>query len=145
MKPPALAILVLSLLGAAAGQSEDLGVSPPAKNWTLPLFTKEGYRSMTLRGSEVWPVTVDRIEVKDLAITTFTGGAAAKPETILLSPTATFYVNERLAAGPDLVRVIRDDIDVTGTDWSYDHTKRKIIIARNARVVFRAPLPDILK
>jgi hypothetical protein len=29
----------------------------PAKNWVLPLFTaKEGFRSMTLRGSEVKPV-----------------------------------------------------------------------------------------
>ena len=38
--------LLASTLVAAAPQAI---VAPPARNWTLPLFTKEGFRQMTLR------------------------------------------------------------------------------------------------
>src|SRR5689334_23166382 len=47
---------------------------PPAKNWVLPLFSdKEGYRVMTLRGSEAHSVGANRIDITDLNITSFSG------------------------------------------------------------------------
>jgi hypothetical protein len=128
-----------------AGQTQDSAQTPPARNWFLPLFTKEGYHSMTLRGSEVKPRGVDRIDVTDLNITTFMGGAAAKVDAVLLSPSASFFLKERMASGSGPVRLIRDDVDVTGIDWVYLHSDKKVSIAKNARVVFKAPLPDILK
>lgn len=121
-------------------------VGVPAKNWVLPLFTaKEGYRNMTLRGSEVRPVGNARIDVSDLSITVFSGDAAAHVETMLLSPAATFYPREQRASGEKNVRLIRDDIEVTGEGWSYDHAGKKVSLARNVRVVFSAQLNDILK
>ena len=121
-------------------------VAVPAKNWVLPLFTaKDGFRTMTLRGSEVRPVGPARIDVTDLSITVFSGDAAAHVETILLSPAAIFLPKEKRATGEKSVRLIRDDIEVTGEGWTYDHLGKKVSLARNVRVVFRAQLNDILK
>ena len=118
----------------------------PAKNWVLPLFTdKEGFRSMTLRGSEARTLVANRIDVTDLNITVFSGDAAARVDSLLLSPQASFYPKENRASGEKSVRFIRDDVEVTGEGWSYDHALKKVSLARNARVVFSAQLNDILK
>jgi hypothetical protein len=140
-------LLLLLLLAAAAtrAQSPSGGASVPAKNWELPIFTKEGFRSLTLRGTEVRPGGVGRIDVTDISITTFVGGANARVDTVLLSPAATFRTKENLASGDQSVRLIRDDLEVTGEDWTYDHAAKKVSIARHTRVVFRAQLNDILK
>jgi hypothetical protein len=117
----------------------------PAVNLVLPLFTdKEGFRSMTLRGSEVRP-RGRNIEVTDLSITVFSGDAAARVDSILLSPSATFFTKENRASGEKAVRFIRDDFEVTGVGWTYDHEARKVSLQQNVRVTFRTQLNDILK
>lgn len=132
--------------GNTPAQPSPPAATPPAKNWVLPIFTaKEGFRSMTLRGSEVRPIGTTRIEVTDLSITVFSGDAAANVETMLLSPAASFLPKEKRASGEKSVRLIRDDIEVTGEGWTYDHDGKKVSLARNVRVVFRAQLNDILK
>lgn len=147
MKRPAKSLgagaaLLAAALGAAAQQAP---VAPPAKNWTLPLFTREGYRQMTLKGVEVRPVTADRIDITGLDVTVFSGGPAAKVDTVILSPEASFMVNEKVAHGDGPVRLVRDDVDVTGDGWTYYYNEKKVLIARNAHVVFHAGLPDILR
>jgi hypothetical protein len=118
----------------------------PAKNWVLPLFTdKDGFRSMTLRGSEVRPVGTNRIDITDLSITVFSGDDAARFDSMLLSPQASFFPKENRATGEKSVRLIRDDIEVTGDGWSYEQAAKKVSLAKNVRVVFRAQLKDILK
>ncbi len=118
---------------------------PPAINWVLPIFTdKEGYRSMTLRGSEVRPVG-RTIAVTDLNITIFSGDAATTVDSILLSPSAVFLPKENRARGDKSVRFIRDDFEVTGVGWTYDHATKKVSLQQNVRVTFRAQLNDILK
>ena len=117
----------------------------PAVNWVLPIFTdKEGFRSMTLRGSEVRPVG-RTISVTDLSITIFTGDATSQVDSMLLSPAAVFSPKENRAGGDKAVRFIRDDIEVTGVGWTYDHAARKVTLQQNVRVTFRAQLNDILK
>jgi hypothetical protein len=119
--------------------------SAPAVNWVLPIFTdKEGYRSMTLRGSEVRPVG-RTIAVTDLSITIFSGDAATTVDSMLLSPSAVFLPKENRAHGDKSVRFIRDDIEVTGVGWNYDHSAKKVSLEHNVRVTFRAQLNDILK
>ena len=117
----------------------------PAVNWVLPIFTdKEGFRSMTLRGSEVRMVG-RTISVTDLSITIFTGDATSQVDSMLLSPAAVFSPKENRARGEKAVRFIRDDIEVTGVGWTYDHAARKVTLQQNVRVTFRAQLNDILK
>lgn len=129
--------------GIAAINAEAEGA--PALNWVLPIFTdKEGYRSMTLRGSEVRPFQ-GGVTVTDLSITIFNGAAIPVVDSMLLSPAARFMLKQNRAEGDKSVRFIRDDIEVTGVGWIYDHAARKISLQQNVRVTFSAQLNDILK
>src|SRR6185436_20415953 len=110
------------------------------QNWVLPIFTdKEGYRSMTLRGSEVRPMGKN-IAVANLNITIFSGNEKAQVDSILLSPNALFSPKENRASGDNVVRYIRDDIEVTGVGWTYDHIAKTISLQHNVRVTFRSQL-----
>ncbi len=99
---------------------------------------------MTLRGTEVRPGP-NGIAVTDLSITIFSGKEDAKVDSILLSPDAKFLPKEKRALGSKSVRLIRDDIEVTGVGWNYDHEAKKISLQKNVRVVFHSQLNDILK
>lgn len=138
---PALAFLCL--LAAAAPRAAE--TAAPAFNWVLPLFSdKEGFRLMTLRGTEVRP-SGSAIVVTDLSITVFSGDAAARVDSILMSPLAVFHPKENRASGDQTVRFIQDDVEVTGAKWTYDHAAKKVSLRENVRVTFRAKLNDILK
>jgi hypothetical protein len=145
MKHPLKRIAALALAAAVSAAAQEIAVAPPAKNWTLPLFTKEGFRQMTLRGDEVQPVSNNQVDIIGMNFTVFSGGPEAKVDSVLLSPKATFLIAERIARGSDSVRLIRDDIDVKGYDWTYFYNEKKVLINRNAHVVFHAALPDMLK
>jgi hypothetical protein len=137
------AIALLASVPCAPAQ--DSTIAPPARNWTLPLFTKEGYRQMTLRGDEVRPITSDRVDITGMNVTVFSGTADAKVDSVLLSPEATFMISEKIARGDKSVRLIRDDVEVSGVGWTYDYNQKKVLISRHAHVVFHSALPDILK
>ena len=140
LRPPALRWLLLLGLSSLPSGAESIAPAT-AVNWVLPVFTdKEGYRSMTLRGSEVRPAGTNVIGVTDLNVTIFSGDAAARVETVLLSRHAHFYPKENRASGEQSVRLIRDDLEVTGETWTYDHTGKKVSIHKNVRVVLHAPL-----
>src|SRR5438874_1947302 len=119
----------------------------PAVNWILPLFTdQDGFRAMTVRGSEVRPLgSSGAVAVTNLSVTVFSGDASARVETMLLSPQATFFPKEKRASGNASVRVIRDDLEATGTHWSYDQERKRVTLEGDVRIVFNAQLKDILK
>jgi len=137
------AVALIACVPCVPGQ--DAALAPPARNWTLPLFTKEGYRQMTLRGDEVRPITSDRIDITGMNVTVFSGNADAKVDSVLLSPAATFLISEKIARGDGAVRLIRDDVEVSGEGWTYNYNEKKVLISRHAHVVFHSALPDMLK
>lgn len=123
----------------------DSTATAPAINWVLPLFSdKEGHRTMTLRGTEVRPEG-KTIAVTNLSITTFSGDAKAEVDSILLSPRAVFLPKENRASGSQTVRFIQDEVEVTGTHWTYEHASKKVSLRENVRVTINAKLNDILK
>ncbi len=136
---------------AAADSAPGIVAAAPARNWALQIFTPEGYRSMSLRGSEVRAISAERIDVVGINITTFSGDALARVDSSLLSSAATFYPRENRAAGNESVRVIRFSGDggivaeMTGEDWTYRNDGKKVSIHRNAHVVFMEQLADVLK
>ncbi len=137
--------LILPLLSFASGLRA-VERSSPATNWVLPIFTdKEGHRSLTARGSEVRPLDKNSIAVTDLSITIFSGDAASRVETIFLSPLATFLPKENRALGDKSVRIVRNDLEATGTRWVYDHAQKHVTLDGNVRIVFNAEIKDLLK
>lgn len=138
-------LIAAGFVSAAEIATTPLSAPAPAVNWVLPIFTdKEGFRSMTLRGSEVRPQG-NRIAVTDLNITIFSGDANAHVDSILLSPAAVFLPKQNRATGDKSVRFIRDDVEVTGFGWTYDHKTKRVTLQQNVRVTFRAQMNDILK
>lgn len=134
--------LLVSVLHAPA---QDSLLAPPARNWILPLFTKEGNRQMTIRGDEVHPISVDQIDISGMNVTVFSGGPDARVDSVLLSPEATFLLNEKIARGAKSVRLVRDDVEVSGEGWTYLYNEKKVLISKHAHVVFHTALPDMLK
>ncbi len=152
MRPLARLAALACLLAPVSGlPGADAGPAPqpaaPAVNWVLPIFTdKEGFRSMTLRGTEVRPAGKD-IAVTDLSITIFSGDAASRVESMLLSPQAVFQPKQNRASGDGAVRYLSDEAEITGTGWSYEHGEKvkKVSLRSNVRIVLKAQLNDILK
>lgn len=142
MKTALLPFLFATLALAASGQP--VTATTPVQNFKLPTFTPEGYRSMLLRGSSA-TVAPGAINLTDMNLTLFSGDQASTVETVILSPVATASPDSGRVSGADTVRMIRDDLEITGTGWSYDHRQKKVSITRNARIVYRVQLPDLLK
>ena len=150
-----LPVLAFAAMAASAtGPSPTLSAAPeatataPIKNFRLPTFTDEGFRRTMIRAGEaLLPDGEDRIEAKELELTLFTGKANGEIEAMLAAPIAIIRPKAQSASGPSTVRLERLDLTVTGADWSYEHgaTVKKIIIRRDAHVIMRAPVGDILK
>lgn len=137
---------LLLLLGALplGLSAQTLTAGTPVESFRLPTFTREGHRSMLLQGSAAL-VTAARIELREMTLTLFSGDARNLVETVILSPVATVNPEREEVEGAGVVRFIRDDLEITGHGWRYDHAQKKVSITRDARIVFRAQLPDILK
>lgn len=98
-----------------------------------------------LRAGEAILPDPTRIDVLEMELTLFTGRADERIDSMLAAPSASFWPEKRFVSGRESVRLERIDLTVTGSDWSYDHTARKILIQRDAHVILRAALGDILK
>ena len=130
----------------AAPAKKPVEVDAPIRDFSLPLFTKEGYRTLLLVGGEVRPQgSLQRIAVRNMHLTLFAGDAAGTIETVLVSAAALFDTNRQTAAGSAGVRVIRDDAEMSGERWTYDHRQKKVVLDGQVRVIFRAQLDDILR
>lgn len=154
----ALLALAASLAAAlpCAGQDKSAPAKPapgsprvsapaPVLNFRLPVFTPEGHRHAMLRAGEARLPDATRVNVREMELTLFNGLADEKIDSMLAAPSASFFADRLFAYGAETVRLERPDLTLTGADWSYDHQARKIVINRQARLVFHAPLGDILK
>jgi hypothetical protein len=141
----ALAIALGCLALHPAHAAPEAKATAPIKNFRLPTFTEEGHRHVMLVAGEARLPDPSRIELKEMMLTLFSGDASENIETLLAAPLATFLPAEKLASGPDTVRLERIDLTVTGADWTYDYAARKVLIKRDAHVIFRSALGDILK
>lgn len=138
---PLCLLACCGLTGAALGAT----TMAPAINWMSALFTRENYRSMTLRGSKASFPATGEINVVNLSLTAFSGDATNRVETVILSTAATVLIKEELARGDQGMRLIRDNLEATGTRWTYDHAHKKVSLHERVRIVFNAELKHLIK
>jgi lipopolysaccharide assembly outer membrane protein LptD (OstA) len=136
-------LIPLSLAAGAFAASVE--TNAPVKNISLPTFTKDDYRSVLLRGNEALFVSAQQINVTGMQLTMFAGDATNRVETVIISPEARFFPDRNVAEGEHNVRVLRDDVEMSGTKWTYDKDQKKVVLEGNVRVIFRVQLKDILK
>ena len=135
----------LLLAAAADAQTPRVTAPAPVKGYSISIFSDEGYQNMHVKGAKADVINPEKIVVTGLVLTLFSGDAAQDVDTVLLSPEAIVQPETELVTGPSSVRLIRDELELTGEDWRYEHGAKRILIHKNARIVFRAPLPDLLK
>ena len=145
---PLLLLLVATLgwVGLARAQSAtQITANTPIVNFRLPTFTPDGHRSWLIRGSEAMVHDQNLIDVRELALTIFTGDASDRIETMILSPVAQVAPNDQLARGPQSIRLINDAFEATGTGWEYVYREKKVSLHRSVRVTIHSELKDLLK
>lgn len=138
--------LLPAAVAVAAGPQ--FSTDKPVINFRLPWFTPEGYRAWMVRGTEARYASESQIGIKDLTLTTFSGDADEKIDTLILSPNAVVHVisaEDAVVSGTSTIRVINDQFEASGRDWRYSRKDKKVSIAKNVRVVFQAELKDLLK
>jgi hypothetical protein len=139
-------LLAVALPPASIAQTRPRVTAPtPARNYTLSRFSEQGYHRLHVRGTSADLSNPARIGLTELTLTQFTGDSSRTVETVILSPEAILEPEAEILSGAGLVRLIRDDLELTGENWHYDHGAKKILIQRQARIVFRAELADFLK
>ena len=145
--PAFIKILLLCLIPvtAALAATTRIATDKPIVNFRLPMFTPDGYRAWLVRGSEARYASGNRIDIKDLVLSVFSGRADEKVDTLILSPGALVNPGDSLITGPATIRVISNQFEASGLDWSYAHKDKKVSIAKNVRVSFRAEFKDFLK
>lgn len=141
---PVFLLLLLTVAPAPAANTR-IASDKPIVNFRLPDFTPEGYRSWFLRGSEARYPSDGLIDIKELNLTIFNGQADEKATTLILSPAAQVRVADRHVSGNESIRVINDQFEASGSQWTYDHEEKRVSIAKNVRVVLHTQLNDILK
>ncbi len=144
MKTAALTFLAAALAGPVFAAPEATA-SAPVKNFRLPTFTAEGFRQTMIRAAEARLPDPARIDAVELELTLFTGKADGAIDAMLAAPLATLFPQREFASGPSTVRLERADLTLTGADWSYDHAAQKITIRRDAHVIMRSAVGDIIK
>jgi hypothetical protein len=98
-----------------------------------------------MRAAEALFVTPTQVDVKELQLTLFTKDGTGGFDTVLLAPAATFRTDQQIVTGKDQVRLIRLDVEVTGEQWAYHHLEKRVLISKNARVIFQEELKAIIK
>jgi hypothetical protein len=86
-----------------------------------------------------------QIDATEVVYTTYKSTGEEKVDAVLTSPAATVFTDQEILRGDQSVKIVNDEVDITGERWNYFHKENKVTIGRNARVVFRGSLPSLLK
>lgn len=142
----ALAALVLAAASPGSAQvATQVASDAPIVNFRLPTFTADGHRDWLVRGSEARTTDGRAVDVRELSLTIFRGDASERIDTMILSPIARVLPEEQTVTGPGAIRVIDEEFEAGGTDWSYDHQAKRISIRKDVRVAFRTELRNLLQ
>ena len=136
--------LVLMAAAAVPGTPEP-GLSPAGVNFTLPVFNAKGYRQYWLSGSRAEPVGENRWDVSDMRLVHYYGDVRNTIQTLVIASQASFLKQGEIASGIKGVRVIRDDLEVSGERWTYNHSQETLVVENNVEVTIHAVLPAILQ
>ncbi len=141
----ALGLLVALLaLGAATRAAPPSMTDAPIINFRLALFDDEtGRKTSDLRGATAIYHGAEQVEIRDFTLTLMDrrDNVALK----VTSPKANLQIKTRVAEGDETIDVQGPGYSLAGKRWRCEEPARKIAIREESRVVFQAPLIDILQ
>ncbi|MCC5024948.1 MAG: hypothetical protein J6386_20115 [Candidatus Synoicihabitans palmerolidicus] len=140
-------VLIISTLLADDDAPARARVSTPApvRDYAVSFFSEEGYPWARIQGRTADLTNRTAVILGDMSLTVFSGTADRVIEGTLTSPIAIVEAEKERVSGPESVRLVNIDLELTGEDWSYDRAERRIHIRRQARLVFNTELSAFLK
>ncbi|WP_438482379.1 hypothetical protein [Oleiharenicola lentus] len=142
----------LLLLAAGWAASPQISSEKPVIKFSLPMFTPEGNRKWLARGTEARIISREQFEVKELSFSLFDGKGGDKVQTLILSPQATIFSEKSVITGADSIRIINDEYEASGRDWTYSEKdtgsavkEKNIKIKNNVHVIYRAEIKGLLQ
>lgn len=135
-------LFVLSPLACWA-QKSGVTTNAPIINFKLPGYNDDGVRTSLLRGDEAHRISDTQIDLIAMQYTIFKEDGSNQAETTLLSPSASVFLNNNKrykVQGSEGVRIVRDDLDLGGKNWTFEADEKKnrhVLLEANVRVVFR--------
>ena len=129
----------------SAADNSRVATSAPVKDYSVSFFSDARYHRMKVQGDAADLRDPQTVKLDAMTLTVFTGNADRAVESVLMAPLAILEPETELVRGPDAVRLVRDDLELFGENWSYDHRTRTIHLRRNAKIIFNASLADYLK
>ncbi|MDF9833157.1 lipopolysaccharide export system protein LptA [Ereboglobus sp. PH5-5] len=139
-------VLAAGVFAGAGGRS--IFANVPVKNPRYPAFNDAGHRTSLISGEQATIINTRQIDIGRLEFIQYPGDGSARVVTRMTAPVASVFEFDSPAPrieGKENVRLAHEDeLDVTGEDWAYDHARQKLTINKNARILYKAPLKNIL-
>lgn len=108
----------------------------PVKNFQLPMFGENGYRTWELSGDEGRYISADKIEVSQMKMKVFSGDASSTIENRIESPLAMLFVSKNIAIGQGPIRITATTYRIDGQRWFWDGKTRSVVVSQKASVIF---------
>ena len=143
MNARTLLLLPVAMLAFAA--PAQMTPDAPIKNFKLPMFNNAGVKIWDLRGEEAKYISKDQVDLFTMDLKVFENDGSGRLRLEIESPHATVFANQHVVAGPDSIRVLNKDFEISGSDYTWRGHEQSVTIRRDVRVVFKTPLEDILK
>ena len=117
----------------------------PVKNYSIVFFSEEGYQRIRVQGETAEVKDPTRVRLGGMTLTEYTGDADRTVESVLTAPIAIVEPETEIVSGPESVKLVRDDLELSGENWTYEKEAKRVHIRRNAKLIFNAGFSDLLK
>jgi len=130
---PAGWVAVFWLSGVLTGWSQ-LPKGQTVSGFRYPDYDPEGVLRSLVQGEEAHVLSETKVEITTLRIDIFKG---TNVETRVTSPFCLFNPETRSAQSESSLRIVRENLTITGEGFSWDTEAQRFIIEKQARVVIQ--------
>ena len=117
----------------------------PVSNFRLPMFGEDGFPEWDLRGEEARYVDEKQVDLNGMKLSVYDDLQPGRVETVIVSPSAVFLIEENRLVGNDSIRVDGDNFQVLGDIWRWIGDEKSVEIDGNVKVTFFEELTGILQ
>jgi len=108
----------------------------PIKDFRLPFFAENGYKSWELRGLRGHYRGEERALVDGLELAVFSADDAMRREMLIRSPRAKIDFAATRADGASSLFVDGPNYEIAGRNWTWFGAEEKIVVRESVRVSF---------
>jgi hypothetical protein len=125
--------LILVLAAVAVAQ---ITPDAPIRNFRLPMFGDDGYKSWELRGFEGVYLRDGAAEIIGMDLLVYRGGATLALDTRIRAPLAVIEFDAARAHGEATLQVDGEGFAIEGRDWLWEGREQRITVREDVAVSF---------